>query len=239
MPLLELDDVEVSYGSVRATHGISLAVEEGETLALVGSNGAGKSSTLKAIMGMAPVSRGRVRMNGADVTGLKPSQVVRLGVGYAPEGRRVFPLLSVLDNLRTGAFTLPRARFSSRLEQMYTYFPRLQERAGQLCGSLSGGEQQMLAIARALMSCPRLFLVDEPSLGLAPVIVQRIGQLIIEIQRSEGLAVILAEQNALWAMGLAQRTAVIDVGRIQLEGPSEVVRHNEDVRRTYLGAVPD
>ena len=236
MPLLELDDVEVSYGSVRATHGISLAVEEGETLALVGSNGAGKSSTLKAIMGMAPVSRGRVRMNGADVTGLKPSQVVRLGVGYAPEGRRVFPLLSVLDNLRTGAFTLPRARFSSRLEQMYTYFPRLQERAGQLCGSLSGGEQQMLAIARALMSCPRLFLVDEPSLGLAPVIVQRIGQLIIEIQRSEGLAVILAEQNAVWAMGLAQRTAVIDVGRIQLEGPSEVVRHNEDVRRTYLGA---
>ena len=235
MPLLELDDVEVSYGSVRATHGISLAVEEGETLALVGSNGAGKSSTLKAIMGMAPVSRGRVRVNGADVTGLKPSQVVRLGVGYAPEGRRVFPLLSVLDNLRTGAFTLPRARFSSRLEQMYTYFPRLQERAGQLCGSLSGGEQQMLAIARALMSCPRLFLVDEPSLGLAPVIVQRIGQLIIEIQRSEGLAVILAEQNALWAMGLAQRTAVIDLGRIKLEGLSEVLRHNEDVRRAYLG----
>jgi len=235
MPLLELDDVEVSYGSVRATHGISLAVEEGETLALVGSNGAGKSSTLKAIMGMAPVSRGRVRMNGADVTGLKPSQVVRLGVGYAPEGRRVFPLLSVLDNLRTGAFTLPRARFSSRLEQMYTYFPRLQERAGQLCGSLSGGEQQMLAIARALMSCPRLFLVDEPSLGLAPVIVQRIGQLISEIQRAEGLAVILAEQNALWAMGLAQRTAVIDLGRIKLEGPSEVLRHNEDVRRAYLG----
>jgi branched-chain amino acid transport system ATP-binding protein len=235
MPLLELDDVEVSYGSVRATHGISLTVDEGETLALVGSNGAGKSSTLKAIMGMAPVSRGRVRMNGADVTGLKPSRVVRLGVGYAPEGRRVFPLLSVLDNLRTGAFTLPRDRFRSRLEQMYTYFPRLQERAGQLCGSLSGGEQQMLAIARALMSCPRLFLVDEPSLGLAPVIVQRIGQLIIEIQRSEGLAVILAEQNALWAMGLAQRTAVIDVGRIQLEGPSDVVRHNEDVRRTYLG----
>ena len=235
MPLLELEGVDVSYGSVRATHGISLTVEEGETLALVGSNGAGKSSTLKAIMGMAPVSRGRVRMNGADITGLKPSQVVRRGVGYAPEGRRVFPLLSVLDNLRTGAYTLPRTRFKSRLEQMYTYFPRLQERAGQLCGSLSGGEQQMLAIARALMSCPRLFLVDEPSLGLAPVIVQRIGQLIAEIQRSERLAVILAEQNALWAMGLAQRTAVIDLGRIKLEGPSEVLRDNEDVRRAYLG----
>ena len=235
MPLLELDAVEVSYGSVRATQGISLSVEEGETLALVGSNGAGKSSTLKAIMGMAPVSRGTVRVSGAVVSNLRPSQVVRRGVSYSPEGRRVFPMLSVLDNLRTGAFTLPRARFAARLTQMYGYFPRLQERAGQQGGSLSGGEQQMLAIARALMSCPRLFLLDEPSLGLAPVIVQRIGELITEIQKSEGLTVILAEQNAIWAMGLAQRTAVIDVGRIQLEGPSEVLRRNEDVRRAYLG----
>jgi len=235
MSLLELRDVEVSYGSVRATHGISLTVDEGETLALVGSNGAGKSSTLKAIMGMAPVSSGHVRLNGVEVNSLRPSQVVRHGVAYSPEGRRVFPMLSVLDNLRTGAFTLPRARLAARLAQMYSYFPVLKERGGQLAGSLSGGEQQMLAIARALMSCPRLFLLDEPSLGLAPVIVQRIGQLITEIQRSEGLAVILAEQNALWAMGLAQRTAVIDLGRIQLEGPSHVLRDNEDVRRTYLG----
>jgi branched-chain amino acid transport system ATP-binding protein len=236
MSLLELHDVEVRYGSVRATQGISLAVEEGETLALVGSNGAGKSSTLKAIMGMAPVPRGRVRVNGTEVNGLRPSQIVRHGVAYSPEGRRVFPLLSVLDNLRTGAFTLPRARFAARLKQMYGYFPVLDERHGQLAGSLSGGEQQMLAIARALMSCPRVFLLDEPSLGLAPVIVQRIGQLITEIQRSEGLAVILAEQNALWAMGLAQRTAVIDLGRIQIEGPSAVLRNNEDVRRAYLGS---
>ncbi len=235
MSLLELEDVEVSYGSVRATHGISLRVDEGETLALVGSNGAGKSSTLKSIMGMAPISRGRVRVDGRDVNGLRPSQVVRFGVGYVPEGRRVFPMLSVLDNLRTGAYTLPRARFAARLEQMYRYFPRLEERRGQLAGSLSGGEQQMLAIARALMSCPRLFLLDEPSLGLAPVIVQRIGELIGEIQQSEGLAVVLAEQNALWAMELAQRTAVIDLGRIQLEGPSDVLRHNEDVRHAYLG----
>jgi branched-chain amino acid transport system ATP-binding protein len=235
MPLLELTDVEVRYGSVRATHGISLSVEEGETLALVGSNGAGKSSTLKAVMGMAPVTRGTVRVNGAVVNNLKPSQVVRRGVAYSPEGRRVFPMLSVLDNLRTGAYTLPRAKFAARLEQMYAYFPRLQERASQLGGSLSGGEQQMLAIARALMSSPRLFLLDEPSLGLAPVIVQRIGQLITEIQRSEGLTVILAEQNALWAMALARRTAVIDLGRIQLEGLSEVLRHDEDVRRAYLG----
>jgi branched-chain amino acid transport system ATP-binding protein len=235
MSLLELEDVEVRYGSVRATQGISLSVDEGETLALVGGNGAGKTSTLKAIMGMAPIGRGTVRLNGKTLNGLRPSQVVRHGVGYSPEGRRVFALLTVLDNLRTGAFTLPRPRFAARLEQVYTYFPLLQDRARQLAGSLSGGEQQMLAIARALMSCPRLFLLDEPSLGLAPVIVQRIGGLIAEIQKSEGLAVILAEQNALWAMGLAQRTAVIDLGRIQLEGPSETLRHNDDVRRAYLG----
>jgi branched-chain amino acid transport system ATP-binding protein len=235
MSLLELTDVEVRYGSVRATHGLSLAVDEGETLALVGSNGAGKSSTLKAIMGMAPIASGAVRVNGGDIAGLRPSQIVRRGVGYSPEGRRVFPMHTVLDNLRTGAFTLPRSRFAARLQQMYAYFPVLEHRAGQLAGSLSGGEQQMLAIARALMSCPRLFLLDEPSLGLAPVIVQRIGRLIAEIQRSEGLAVILAEQNALWAMGLARRTAVIDLGRIQLEGPSEVLRDNAEVRRTYLG----
>jgi branched-chain amino acid transport system ATP-binding protein len=176
-----------------------------------------------------------VRLNGAVLNGLRPSRVVRHGVGYSPEGRRVFPMLSVLDNLRTGAFTLPRARFAARLEQMYAYFPRLRERPGQLAGSLSGGEQQMLAIARALMSCPRLFLLDEPSLGLAPLIVQRIGELIAEIQNSEGLAVILAEQNALWAMTLARRTAVIDLGRIQLAGPSDALRDNEDVRRAYLG----
>lgn len=235
MSLLELRDVEVSYGSVRATHGISLAVEEGDTLALVGSNGAGKSSTLKAILGMAPVSGGTVLVAGADVAGLAPSRIVRLGIGYCPEGRRVFPTHSVLDNLRAGAFTLPHARFRARLEQMYGYFPRLKERASQMAGSLSGGEQQMLAIARALMSCPKLFLLDEPSLGLAPLIVQRIGELIREIQRTEGLAVILAEQNALWAMGIARRTAVIELGRIRLEGASDALRNDENVRKAYLG----
>ena len=235
MSLLELRDVEVSYGSVRATHGISLSVDEGDTLALVGSNGAGKSITLKAILGMAPVSGGTVRIAGTRTAGLAPSRIVRLGIGYCPEGRRVFPMHSVLDNLRAGAFTLPRARFRGRLEQMFGYFPRLKERASQMAGSLSGGEQQMLAIARALMSCPKLFLLDEPSLGLAPVIVQRIGELIREIQKSEGLAVILAEQNALWAMGLARRTAVIELGRIRLEGASDTLRNDENVRKAYLG----
>jgi branched-chain amino acid transport system ATP-binding protein len=235
MSLLELEGVAVSYGSVRATHGISLTVEEGDTLALVGSNGAGKSSTLKAIMGMAPVSGGTVRFDGVRMNGMAPSRVVRHGVGYCPEGRRVFTMHTVLDNLRVGAYTLPKHQFAARLEQMYAYFPRLKERARQQAGSLSGGEQQMLAIARALMSRPRLFLLDEPSLGLAPLIVQRIGELVREIQRSEKLTVVLAEQNALWAMRLARNTAVIEVGRIGLAGTSEELLHNEEVRRAFLG----
>ena len=178
MSLLQLEDVEVRYGSVRATQGISLSVDEGETLALVGGNGAGKTSTLKAIMGMAPIGRGTVRLSGTALNGLRPSQVVRHGVGYSPEGRRVFALLSVLDNLRTGAYTLPRPRFAARLEQMYEYFPLLKDRARQLAGSLSGGEQQMLAVSRALMLRPKLMLLDEPSFGLAPLIVREIFRII-------------------------------------------------------------
>jgi branched-chain amino acid transport system ATP-binding protein len=235
MSLLELDDVEVSYGRIRATHGISLRVGEGETLALVGGNGAGKSSTLKAIMGMVPVTRGTIRFNGAALGGLRPSAVVRRGIALSPEGRRVFPLLSVVDNLRIGATALPAAEVAPRMEQMFGYFPRLRERAHQFAGSLSGGEQQMLAIGRALMSKPRLFLLDEPSLGLAPIIVDRIGEILAEVQRSERLAVILAEQNAIWAMRIAQRTAVVELGKIAMEGASAELRNNQDVRRAYLG----
>jgi branched-chain amino acid transport system ATP-binding protein len=235
MSLLELDDVEVSYGRIRATHGISLRVGEGETLALVGGNGAGKSSTLKAIMGMVPVTRGTIRFNGAALGGLRPSAVVRRGIALSPEGRRVFPLLSVVDNLRVGATALPAAEVAPRMEQMFGYFPRLRERAHQFAGSLSGGEQQMLAIGRALMSKPRLFLLDEPSLGLAPIIVDRIGEILAEVQRSERLAVILAEQNAIWAMRIAQRTAVVELGKIAMEGTSAELRNNQDVRRAYLG----
>jgi len=233
--LLELDDIEVSYGRVRATHGISLRVDEGETLALVGANGAGKSSTLKAVMGMVAVTRGRIRLDGKPLAGLRPSAIVRRGIAYSPEGRRVFPLLSVRENLRVGATTLPSAEVSPRLEQIFDYFPRLRERAGQMAGSLSGGEQQMLAIGRALMARPRLFLLDEPSLGLAPIIVDRIGTIIADIQRTEGLAVILAEQNAIWAMQIARRTAVIELGRVAMEGTSESLKSNQEIRRAYLG----
>ena len=235
MSLLELRDVEVSYGSVRATHGISLAVEEGETLALVGSNGAGKTSTLKAIMGMAPVSRGTVRVNGAEVTGLRPSQVVRRGVSYSPEGRRVFPMHTVLDNLRTGAFTLPRARFAARLTQVYGYFPRLQERPGQLAGSLSGGEQQMLAIARALMLRPRLLLLDEPSLGLSPILVREIFRIIERVNREEGTTMLLVEQNAHMALSVADYGYVLEVGRVVMEDTCQRLLEKDDVKEFYLG----
>jgi branched-chain amino acid transport system ATP-binding protein len=235
MSLLEIDDLEVSYGRVRATHGISLRLEAGEILALVGANGAGKSSTLKAIMGMAPVTRGEIRFAGAVLARLRPSEIVRRKVAYSPEGRRVFPMLSVRDNLRVGATTLPKDEIEPRMAQMFEYFPRLRERHDQLAGSLSGGEQQMLAIARALMARPKLFLLDEPSLGLAPVIVQQIGALLGEIQQAEQLAVILAEQNAVWAMRIAQRTAVVEVGRIAIEGSSETLRANPEIRRAYLG----
>jgi branched-chain amino acid transport system ATP-binding protein len=153
----------------------------------------------------------------------------------SPEGRRVLPLLSVVDNLRVGATALPAAEVAPRMEQMFGYFPRLRERARQFAGSLSGGEQQMLAIGRALMSKPRLFLLDEPSLGLAPIIVDRIGEILAEVQQRERLAVILAEQNAIWAMQIAQRTAVVELGKIAMEGASAELRNNQDVRRAYLG----
>jgi branched-chain amino acid transport system ATP-binding protein len=235
MSLLEIDALEVSYGRVRATHGISVRLEEGEILALVGANGAGKSSTLKAVMGMAPVTGGAVRFAGESLLRQRPAEIVRRRVAYSPEGRRVFPMLSVRDNLRVGATTLPAGEVEPRMAEMFRYFPRLRERAEQFAGSLSGGEQQMLAIARALMAKPRLFLLDEPSLGLAPVIVQQIGALLGEIQKAERLAVILAEQNAVWAMRVAQRTAVVEVGRIAIEGPSETLRQNPEIRKAYLG----
>jgi len=236
MSLLELDGIVACYGAIRATHGVSFQVAEGEVVALVGANGAGKSSTLKAIIGLVPLAEGRIRFDGAVISGLRPYEVVRRGIAFSPEGRRVFAATSVRENLEAGAHSLKRGAVGGRLEQVFGYFPRLRERAGQMAGSLSGGEQQMLAIGRALMSRPRLLLLDEPSLGLAPVIVQRIGALIGEIQRSEQLAVVLAEQNSVWALRLASRGLVLEVGRVKLEGSAEELRANDYVRRAYLGA---
>ena len=235
MPLLQVDNLEVRYGQIRGTQDISFALETGETLALVGSNGAGKSSTLKAILGMAVWGKGEILLDGQSLRAKKPSEIVRLGIGYSPEGRRVFPQMSVIENLRVGAFTRANAATALRMEQIFGYFPRLKERANQYAGSMSGGEQQMLAIGRALMSYPRIFLLDEPSLGLAPVIVGRIGELLAEIQAKEGLSVILAEQNANWALRVAKRAAIIELGRVTMTGPARDLAANPDVRRAYLG----
>jgi branched-chain amino acid transport system ATP-binding protein len=235
MPKLSIEDLKVTYGPIVGTDGVALTLEAGETLALIGSNGAGKSSTLKAILGMATYSQGTITLDGTDLKGLKPSQVVRLGVGYSPEGRRVFPQLSVLDNLRVGGISRGGAELPDRIQRIYGYFPRLKERASQRAGSLSGGEQQMLAIGRALMSKPSLLMLDEPSLGLAPVLVERIGEIMQEIQAAEGLAVLLAEQNATWALSLANRGVILDVGRISMTGNAADLLDNPDVRKAYLG----
>jgi branched-chain amino acid transport system ATP-binding protein len=231
---LAIENLTVTYGPIVGTHAVELTLEAGETVALIGANGAGKSSTLKAVLGMATY-RGRIALDGANLRGLKASEVVRRGVGYSPEGRRVFAQLSVLDNLKVGGICRDRSELPGRLERIYGYFPRLRERRNQRAGNLSGGEQQMLAIGRALMSKPSLLMLDEPSLGLAPVIVERIGDILREIQASEGLAVLLAEQNATWALSQANRAVILDVGRVRMTGDAALLIHDEDVRRAYLG----
>jgi branched-chain amino acid transport system ATP-binding protein len=235
MPKLAIEDLRVTYGPIVGTDGVSLALEPGETVALIGANGAGKSSTLKAVLGMAGYARGRITLDGADLKGLKASEVVRRGVGYSPEGRRVFAQLSVLDNLKVGAIARAPAELPERLALIYGYFPLLEERARQRAGNLSGGEQQMLAIGRALMSRPAVLMLDEPSLGLAPVIVERIGDILRDIQAREGLAVLLAEQNATWALSLASRGVILDRGRVKMTGAAAALLDDPEVRRAYLG----
>lgn len=233
--MLAIDDLQVRYRQVTGTNGLSFQVAEGETLALVGSNGAGKSSTMKAIMGLVPLAGGDVRWCGESLKGKKASDIVRMGIGYSPEGRRVFPQLSVYENLKVGAFSRRDGSFESRLEQIYGYFPRLNERSRQRASSLSGGEQQMLAIGRALMSFPKLFLLDEPSLGLAPIVVERIGEILLEVQKREGIAIILAEQNANWAMQIANRTVILELGIKTAEGTSAELMRDPKVQSAYLG----
>jgi branched-chain amino acid transport system ATP-binding protein len=235
MPLLKVEDLNVRYGNIQGTAGLSFEVNAGEIVALIGSNGAGKSSTLKAILGMASYVSGSIVYNGQSLKNMKPHEVVGLGVGYSPEGRRVFPALSVQDNLRVGGYTRSTQEFEQRSEQIYSYFPRLKERYKQDAGSLSGGEQQMLAIGRALMSFPKLFLLDEPSLGLAPIIVERIGEILREVQQTEKISVILSEQNAIWALGLASRAVILELGRDVAEGEAAELRESSKIRNAYLG----
>jgi branched-chain amino acid transport system ATP-binding protein len=235
MPLLTLSNLDVRYGQIAGTNDLSFELERGEILALVGSNGAGKSSTLKAILGMASYRSGQIIWQGEDLKGRRPSEIVRKGIGFSPEGRRVFPGLTVLENLNVGAYSRAREELAERIEQIYDYFPRLRERSKQRASSLSGGEQQMLAIGRALMSRPKLFLLDEPSLGLAPIIVERIGDILKGVQQREGLTVILAEQNANWALALADRAVILELGRKAAEGPSAALLRDPKVQSAYLG----
>ncbi|MEI6537718.1 MAG: ABC transporter ATP-binding protein [Verrucomicrobiaceae bacterium] len=233
--MLTVENLEVLYGRVRGTTAVNLNVNKGEMVALVGSNGAGKSSTLKAILGLVTIGAGRIAFDGQDLSGEPPSKIIRNGIGYSPEGRRVFTHLTVEENLRVGGFTRSAKDNEERMAQIHGYFPILLERRRQLAGNLSGGEQQMLAIGRALMSRPKLFLLDEPSLGLAPIVVERIGDILLEIQAKEGLAVILAEQNAYWALSVANRGVILELGSTGIEGKAADLLEDPRIRSAYLG----
>jgi branched-chain amino acid transport system ATP-binding protein len=234
--VLEVTGLEVRYGNVTAVKGISLEVAEGEVVAIIGPNGAGKTSTLRAITGLVPSAGGRVVFRGTDVSRWKAHRIVTLGLGHAPEGRRLFPQMTVMENLRMGAY---RRRGPSEigrtLAQVEELFPRLAERRTQVAGTLSGGEQQMLAIGRALMAEPRLLVLDEPSFGLAPMIVREIGRIVHSINRERGVSVLLVEQNARMALGIAARAYVMETGRVALSGLSATLAESPHVKAAYLG----
>ena len=231
--MLSVENLEAGYGDVQVLWGVSLRVEKGEIVALLGSNGAGKTTTLKAISGLLKPKSGKIAFDGVEITGKPPHEVVRLGISLVPEGRRLFPKMTVYENLRMGAY-LVSGDVSDRLETVYSLFPILKERRNQLAGTLSGGEQQMLAIARGLMSSPRLLMLDEPSLGLAPKIVQEVLRAVNQI-RDEGVTVLLVEQNVQQALSIADRGYVIETGRIVLEGTGRELLENEHVKTAYLG----
>ena len=234
--MLEVTGLEVRYGSVTAVKGISLEVAEGEVVAIIGPNGAGKTSTLRAITGLVPTAGGRVVFRGTDVSRWKAHRIVTLGLGHAPEGRRLFPQMTVMENLRMGAYRRRGpAEIGRTLAQVEELFPRLAERRLQLAGTLSGGEQQMLAIGRALMAEPRLLVLDEPSFGLAPMIVREIGRIVRLINRERRVSVLLVEQNARMALGIAARAYVMETGRVALSGPSATLAESPHVKAAYLG----
>jgi branched-chain amino acid transport system ATP-binding protein len=233
--LLRLDGLEVAYGDMTAVRGVSLEVAPGEIVALIGSNGAGKTTTLRAIGGLLRPRRGRVELDGRPITGLGPAEIVARGVAHVPEGRQLFPTLTVAENLELGARTPEsRRRRAETLEQVFALFPRLAERRVQTAGSLSGGEQQMCAIGRALMARPRLLMLDEPSLGLAPVVVTAIFENLRRINQ-ERVTILLVEQNVLRALRLSHRGYVLENGAVALSGPSAALLADERVRRAYLG----
>ena len=234
MALLELDGVEARYGPVLALHGVSLTVDEGEVVALLGANGAGKTTTLRAVSGTVRKT-GRVVYAGRDVSKHTPERLARLGVAHVPEGRGIISELTVWENLRLGAYVRRDREIKQDVDRVSQLFPWLQERRGQQAGTLSGGEQQMLALARALVARPRLLMLDEPSLGLAPLVVQELFSVVRSLNEEEGLTVLVVEQNAAIALEASQRAYVLEVGRVVVEGASDELRRHEGVRRSYLG----
>ncbi|MHC8507830.1 MAG: ABC transporter ATP-binding protein [Rhodospirillales bacterium] len=234
--LLEIENIELSYDHVYALKGVSLDLEKGETVALIGANGAGKTSILRAVTGLARVSSGAVRLDGEDITGRAASDIVAMGVAMVPEGRRVFPFMSVRDNLLMGAFTrTDKAAIRRTLESVLERFPRLKERYTQTAGTLSGGEQQMLVIGRGLMADPRLLLMDEPSLGVAPKLVQDIARSIVAINRDEGVSVLLVEQNSRMALSISHRAYALTTGKVAISGVSKDLMNDDRIKAAYLG----
>jgi branched-chain amino acid transport system ATP-binding protein len=234
MALLEVEEIHSFYGKIEALKGVSLTVEEGEIVTLLGANGAGKSTTLRSISGLTPASQGKIRFNGQDVTLMPPADIVRIGISQAPEGRHCFQRMSVRDNLDLGAFLRRDDRIAEDLERVFDLFPRLKERERQHAGTMSGGEQQMLAIGRAIMAQPKLLLLDEPSMGLAPILVERIYETIAEINR-QGTTILLVEQNANYALGVSKRGYVLETGKVAVADDSAALKENPEVQKAYLG----
>jgi branched-chain amino acid transport system ATP-binding protein len=234
MSLLEVEGIHTFYGYIEALKGVSLEVEEGEIVTLIGSNGAGKSTTLRSISGLSPPREGSIRFAGEDIHHVPPQEIVRRGISQSPEGRHCFQRMTVRENLELGAYLRRDSRIKEDLDRVFDLFPRLQEREKQKAGTMSGGEQQMLAIGRALMAEPKLLLLDEPSMGIAPILVQRIYETIAQINK-QGMTILLVEQNANYALGVSKRGYVLETGAVVLANSSEKLREDPEVQRAYLG----
>jgi branched-chain amino acid transport system ATP-binding protein len=234
MALLEVEDIHTFYGNIEALKGISLTVEEGEIITLIGSNGAGKSTTLRSISGLTPPRTGSIRFEGKEISTMPAQDIVRTGIAQSPEGRHCFARMTVRENLELGAYLRRDKEIGEDLERVYEFFPRLQERERQKAGTMSGGEQQMLAIGRALMARPKLMLLDEPSMGIAPILVERIYERIAEINQ-QGTTILLVEQNANFALDVSKRGYVLETGQVALSDQSSSLRENPEVQKAYLG----
>ncbi len=235
MSLLHVDDIHVYYGAIHAIKGVSFEVNEGEIVTLIGANGAGKSTTLNTVAGLLRPRSGSITFDGKNLAAIPANKTVSLGMALCPEGRRIFQQMTVRENLEMGGFTRPKAEIPVSMEEMFARFPRLKEREKQIAGTLSGGEQQMLAIARAMMSKPRLLMLDEPSMGLAPILVEQIFDIIKELHAA-GVTILLVEQNAQMALSIADRAYVLETGTVSKTGLADELLHDDDVRKAYLGS---